>query len=183
MNWTRIRPRRWLGAFLVLAVACTLAVPGARAGRNPRDHKIHSMERPHPPMVEAQPCTTEPPSDATVLFAGEDLSEWETGDGSRPGWKVQDGNMVIVPDTGSIRTRRRFGDCQLHIEWATQDPLGDHGYPGNSGVYFGPYEIQILANHSERPLEEDQHRHWRQDNRDHLPMAVLRCLSQRRGRS
>ncbi|MEF8787685.1 MAG: DUF1080 domain-containing protein, partial [Planctomycetota bacterium] len=141
-----------LSCTCAVLIALSMLTGGcASAGRNPSEHEIHDPDRPHPPVVEAQPMLTEPPSDAIVLFDGEDLSEWESTDGSEPGWKVEDGNIVIELGTGYIRTKRRFGDCQLHIEWATSDPLGDKKYPGNSGVYFGPYEIQILANHSEEP--------------------------------
>jgi len=139
----------WGRALLAISALSMLGALGVRAGRNPTEHKIHDKERPHPPAVEARPTLTEPPSDAIVLFDGESLSEWESMDGSEPGWKVEDGNIVIELGTGHIRTKRRFGDCQLHIEWATKDPLGDKKYPGNSGVFFGPYEVQVLANHGE----------------------------------
>ncbi|MGD8534953.1 MAG: DUF1080 domain-containing protein, partial [Candidatus Aminicenantes bacterium] len=48
--------------------------------------------------------------------------------------------------TGSIRTVRGFGDCQLHIEWSAPLPVTGEGQGrGNSGVYLmEKYEVQVL---------------------------------------
>ncbi len=45
-----------------------------------------------------------------------------------------------------IRTKQEFGDCQLHLEFATPTPpKGRDQGRGNSGVlFFGRYEIQVL---------------------------------------
>ena len=45
-----------------------------------------------------------------------------------------------------IYTKQGFGDCQLHVEWATPEKVEGHGQGrGNSGVFMmGLYEIQIL---------------------------------------
>jgi hypothetical protein len=75
------------------------------------------------------------PSDAIVLFDGSDLSEWAAEEG-----------MTVVPGSGSIVTRRGFGDIQLHIEWRAPAEIESEGQGrGNSGVYFMElYEIQVL---------------------------------------
>jgi hypothetical protein len=46
-------------------------------------------------------------------------------------------------------TKRHFGDCQFHVEWATPEkPDGGPMTWGNSGVLFlGKYEVQILESH------------------------------------
>ena len=60
-----------------------------------------------------------PPSDAIVLFDDKDLSQWQSEKNGGPAkWEVQDG-VATVNGTGSIATRQGFGDCQLHIEWAS----------------------------------------------------------------
>jgi hypothetical protein len=116
---------------------------------------VHDSARPQPDEITpGASCTREtpdkPPSDAIVLFDGGSLAEWRTADGRDPKWIVKDGFMQIppegTPDGGSIYTRESFGDCQLHIEWATPDPpVGDIMNRGNSGVYFfGLYELQIF---------------------------------------
>lgn len=94
---------------------------------------------PEPPIVDPG-STTQAPSDAIVLFDGTDLSAWENGDK----WKIEDGVATVAKS--SIRTKQKFGDCQLHLEFATPAEVKGNGQGrGNSGVYMmGRYEIQVL---------------------------------------
>jgi len=80
------------------------------------------------------------PSDAIVLFDGTDLSQWEGGDK----WLIQDG-YAVTQESG-ISTKQGFGDCQLHIEFATPEEIEGSGQGrGNSGIYLmGRYELQVL---------------------------------------
>jgi len=116
---------------------------------------VHDSGRPQPARVDpGSSCSTEkpgiPPSDALVLFDGTDLSKWRTKEGSAPGWTVINGILQVpissTPYGGDIYTRDEFGDCQLHVEWATPDPpQGDIMNRGNSGVFFfGIYELQVF---------------------------------------
>ena len=54
--------------------------------------------------------------------------------------------LVIRPGAGAILSREEFGDCQLHLEFASPvPPVSQDQGRGNSGVmFFGRYEIQIL---------------------------------------
>ena len=111
--------------------------------------RVHDATRPRPPVVTPGARFSElapPPSDAIVLFDGTDLSQWVGEDGPAR-WKVENGYME-VNNTGSIRTRRTFGDFQLHLEWATPshvDPSETSQKRGNSGVLiFGRFEVQVL---------------------------------------
>jgi hypothetical protein len=63
-----------------------------------------------------------------------------------------------VNGTGDIRTRQEFGDCQLHIEWATpKPPSGTSQGSGNSGVFLmGRYEIQVLNSHDNKTYPDGQ---------------------------
>ncbi len=110
--------------------------------------KIHDPERPLPPVVDPGPGggPVPAPSDAIVLFDGRDLSQWSSGKGEPARWKVENGYVEVVKKTGSIRTVRGFGDCQLHIEWATPlTVIGEGQGRGNSGVFLmGKYEVQVL---------------------------------------
>jgi hypothetical protein len=65
---------------------------------------------------------------------------------------------MVVNDTGSLITREEFGDCQLHIEWASPEKPEGHGQDrGNSGVYLlGRYEIQILDSHNNPTYPDGQ---------------------------
>ena len=91
-----------------------------------------------------------PPSDAVVLFDGKDLSQWEASNGNDASWNVHDKIMTIVPKSGSIRTKRSFGDCQLHIEWRTPEKVEGNGQGrGNSGIFLmGKYELQVLDSYN-----------------------------------
>lgn len=112
----------------------------------------HDRTRPQPavvtpgsPSLQEQPGM--PPSDATVLFDGKDISAWVAMDGSPTKWVVRDGALECVPGSGYVRTLQSFGDCQLHLEWAAPTPpQGDSQGRGNSGVFFGfdRYEVQVL---------------------------------------
>jgi hypothetical protein len=68
-------------------------------------------------------------------------------DGTPTKWTARDGYMECVKGSGYVRTLQNFGDCQLHIEWATPTPAHGEGQGrGNSGVFFGldRYEVQVL---------------------------------------
>jgi hypothetical protein len=86
-----------------------------------------------------------PPADAIVLFAGRDLSQWQDEGGHAARWDVKEG-VATVNGTGSIVSKRSFGDCQLHLEWATPAVVkGDGQGRGNSGIILQQrYELQIL---------------------------------------
>lgn len=87
-----------------------------------------------------------PPSDAIVLFDGKDLSMWQSDKGAEPTWTVEGGVMTVKPKTGSIMTKQKFGDVQVHVEFATPlMPEAKGQDRGNSGVYLqGRYEVQVL---------------------------------------
>jgi hypothetical protein len=89
---------------------------------------------------------TDPPSDAIILFDGKDLNEWMKQDGSRAGWAIADGYMTVVPKSGAIKTRQKFGDIQLHIEWRAPAEIEGEGQGrGNSGIFLMErYEVQVL---------------------------------------
>jgi len=104
-----------------------------------------------PPKAEPRVVTPgrtvgDPPSDAIVLFDGHDLSRWRDKDGAAAKWIVRDGYMEVAPGTGDIATADKFGDAQLHIEWATPAVVKGEGQErGNSGVFLmGHYEVQVL---------------------------------------
>ena len=112
----------------------------------------HDRTRPQPAVVTPGTSSTQdrpgqPPSDAVVLFDGKDLSQWVNLDGSPTKWITRDGYMECVRGSGYVRTLQNFGDCQLHVEWATPTPPHGEGQGrGNSGVFFGldRYEVQVL---------------------------------------
>ena len=113
------------------------------------------MYTPVPKIVEpGNGCT--PPSDAVVLFDGKSLAQWvNAGDSSKPaGWVVQHGLMTVNKKAGDIRTKDRFLDYQLHLEWRVPEHITGKGQSrGNSGVFLaifpqGGYEVQILDSYN-----------------------------------
>ncbi len=94
---------------------------------------------PEPTMVDPEPVGGAP-SDAIVLFDGTDLSQWKDGEN----WEIKDG-YAIARQSG-VTTKQAFGDCQLHVEFATPAEVKGSGQGrGNSGIYLmGKYEVQIL---------------------------------------
>ena len=95
---------------------------------------------PEPKVIEPGRTDNDPPKDAIVLFDGKDLSKWEGGER----WRIEDG--IATVRGGGVQTKQSFGDCQLHIEWASPEKVAGSGQGrGNSGVYLmGHYEIQVL---------------------------------------
>ncbi|HLA84603.1 MAG TPA: DUF1080 domain-containing protein [Thermoguttaceae bacterium] len=106
---------------------------------------------PKPPVVDPGPADG-PPSDAVVLFDGKDLSQWDGGER----WLVQDG--VATARGGDMATKKSFGDCQLHVEWAAPEKIaGTDQARGNSGVYLmGRYEVQILDSYQNDTYHDGQ---------------------------
>ena len=86
-----------------------------------------------------------------VLFDGNGLGAWVSGGGGSPRWRVVDDAFEVVAGTGDMRTRQRFGDMRLHLEFQvprTPETNGEQDR-GNSGVYLqGRYEVQILDSFS-----------------------------------
>jgi len=115
---------------------------------------VHDPARPHPPVVTPAAQPGGAPSDAIVLFDGTDLSHWTAArlDPVHPTtagpamWKVESGYLEVTPGTSDIATKEKFGDVQLHLEWAAPSAVrGTSQGRGNSGVFLqGRYEVQVL---------------------------------------
>src|SRR5262245_57053346 len=99
------------------------------------------------PAVVTPGKDNEPPSDAIVLFDGKDLSKWDGGEK----WIVRDG--YASPSKGDIKTKDKFGDCQLHLEFATPAEVKGSGQGrGHSGVFLmDRYEVENLDSYRNTP--------------------------------
>jgi len=138
----------WLALFSILIFLGGVYLNGQTAKQEVEKWKIHDPDRPQPPVINPGPAG-EPvpaPSDAIILFDGKDLSQWTDGKGQPARWKVENGYMEVVKETGAIRTKQNFGDCQLHVEWASPVLVKGEGQSrGNSGVFLmNIYEVQVL---------------------------------------
>jgi hypothetical protein len=113
---------------------------------------VHDPDRPKPPVVNSGATFSQgasAPSDAIVLFDGTDFSKWE-GDNGAPKWTIHEDYMEVAPNTGYIHTKEKFGDFQLHLEFAEPTKVeGDSQERGNSGVFLqGIYEVQVLDSYN-----------------------------------
>jgi len=132
------QPRtRWFLAWGVLSAWLVGPVCGTAA------EYVSGKVWPEPKVIDPG-SATKAPSDAIVLFDGKDLSQWNGGEK----WIVKDG--VAIPQGDGINSKRAFGSCQLHVEFATPEKVESSGQGrGNSGVYLmSTYELQILDSYN-----------------------------------
>jgi hypothetical protein len=136
---------RMIAAFIAVG-ATTLSTLAALYGDTPNDThawSVHDMNRPRPKVIQAE--AGKPPSDAIVLFDGTNLDAWCMSKDQGPcKWNLVDGAMEVTK--GEVRTKQSFGDCQLHIEWASPAAVKGEGQGrGNSGIFLmGQHEVQVL---------------------------------------
>jgi hypothetical protein len=121
---------------------------------------LHDPDRPQPRVVTPGASFSEgaaAPSDAEVLFDGKDLSKWQTAQGQDAAWRVADGYLETGRG-GGIRTRGKWADFQLHVEWsAPAPPRGSGQGRGNSGILFnGFYEVQVLDSFKAKTYPDGQ---------------------------
>jgi hypothetical protein len=137
-----------------------LAAEDARPGSGATRWRQHDIHRPVPSAVEPDDATigAQPAKDAIVLFDGSNLDAWQSSSGGPARWKVADGYFETVPGGGPIETKKKFGDLQLHVEWATPNPPRGKGQDrGNSGVFLmGQFEIQVLDSYRAETYADGQ---------------------------
>src|SRR5690242_2247401 len=83
------------------------------------DPRLTEIWQPEPKVVTPGKTAADPPSDAIVLFNGQNTDAWAAKDNGAVKWKIENGALTVAPGTGEIHTKQSFGDCQLHIEWRT----------------------------------------------------------------
>jgi len=147
-----------IACLLVVAIGLVISC----AAKEMIKYDVHDITREHPPIIKAPEQFGQPPADTIVLFDGTDLSEWvsEEKGGGPAQWKIENGYMEVVKKSGDIRTKKAFGSCQLHIEWATPgevSPKETGQKRGNSGVFFmGKYELQVLDSYENETYADGQ---------------------------
>ncbi|MGA2407933.1 MAG: DUF1080 domain-containing protein [Bacteroidales bacterium] len=114
-----------------------------------------------PEVKIIQPGATDKdaPSDAIVLFNGTDVnSKWTDVQGNPSKWIVKDGALISVKGAGYIKSKLKFENFQLHIEWRTPSEVtGESQGRGNSGVFLQElYEVQVLDSYNNRTYRNGQ---------------------------
>jgi len=183
-SWQPARPIMMRLLFLLSALSLSLPASGLAdekgKGKKPAQPKtptgytdtpylpggkwrVHDDARSRPEVVTPGETAASAPSDAIVLFDGSNLDEWVMEkDGSPADWIVKDGFMEVPPRGqgagGYIKTKREFGDVQLHVEFATPEKVeGNSQGRGNSGVFLlGGYEIQVLDSYENKSYADGQ---------------------------
>lgn len=142
---------------------CALSMPLAAAQKEPWQLAQETEVWEPVPAVISAPANGVP-SDATLLFDGKNLDQWQGAESGAAKWKISDGALVVVPKTGDIKTKESFCDVQLHIEWKTptlitdeKGKLLDGQARNNSGVFFQErYEIQMLDSYNNKTYPNGQ---------------------------
>src|SRR5207247_2335861 len=102
---------------LKLLLSVAFALTGAsHSGAQPDPNWLdHDRARPLPAVITGATASSQeqagkPPSDAIILFDGQNLSNWVAMDGSPTKWIIKDGVMECVRGSGYVRTLQCFGD-------------------------------------------------------------------------
>ena len=135
--------------WIVMVVACGMCFSG---GISDGEEYLNGIKWDAPPIVTPGKTDADPPSDATVLFDGSNLSKWNNGEN----WPVEDG--IAFSGEGPIVSKDTFGDCQVHVEWSAPLPAEGEGQGrGNSGIFLmGIYEIQVLDSYQNETYHDGQ---------------------------
>lgn len=139
---------------LILYVSSTF-LKAQQAVLKPVDEKITpgmtEVWDPEVKIIQPGEKPGDAPTDAIVLFNGNDVSaEWTDNDGKPSKWVVENGALLSVKGAGVIKSKRKFTNFQLHIEWKTPSEVsGESQGRGNSGVFLQEqYEIQVLDSYN-----------------------------------
>ncbi|MFW5657148.1 MAG: 3-keto-disaccharide hydrolase [Bacteroidota bacterium] len=126
-------------------------------GQNDRHPETTEIWEPVPPKVTTGEQGAAP-SDAIILFNGNDLSKWQSTEGGEAKWKVENNAVTVVPQSGAIKTKDKFGSCQLHIEWRSPSEIKGEGQGrGNSGIFLMErYELQVLDSYESKTYPNGQ---------------------------
>lgn len=129
----------------------TSAAVAAQQSEKPKPEDTEVWQ-PVPKVVMPGAEGNAPPSDAIILFDGQNLDEWiQVSDKTPAKWMVANGVVTVNKPAGDIETRRKFRNYQLHVEWRVPENVTGSGQErGNSGVYLAAsghdsgYELQVL---------------------------------------
>jgi len=144
--------------YVILLVLISFSM--ACAQQDKRTPESTEVWEPQPKLVTTKEPGT-PPSDAVILFDGKNLDEWVSIDGGTAAkWTVKDGAFTVAPGMKDIKTKKEFGDVQLHVEWrspAVTDPSKVSQGRGNSGIFLQErYEVQVLDNYENKTYSNGQ---------------------------
>lgn len=147
-------------AWVVSAVNAQSSIP-PKVSPMPMKPEMTEIWEPQVTVVEPAKTLGDAPSDAIILFDGTSLDQWVSSKDSTAAvpWKIVDNDhFEVVPGSGNIQTKMKFGDVQLHIEFSAPDKVeGESQGRGNSGLFLqNRYELQILDSYQNRTYRNGQ---------------------------
>lgn len=113
------------------------------------DPKLTEIWEPIPEKVTVPTIPLDAiPSDAIPLLQNNGADHWQHPDGRTVEWLYESGELTVKPQSGSIVTKQKFCDMQMHLEWRSpkksERKKNAHKH-ANSGIKIqGLYEVQIL---------------------------------------
>lgn len=138
-------------------------IAAAQQSAKPEDTEIYE---PVPKIVTPGKIPGAAPSDAIILFGGDNLDQWVSNKDTTAaaGWTVADHVITVNKAAGDIQTRRCFMDFQLHAEYRIPANITGSGQArGNSGIFLaalpwgaGGYELQVLDNFNNKTYVNGQ---------------------------
>jgi len=133
------------------------AIAGANAQETMK-HEDTEFYTPVPAVVTPGKTCGDAPSDAIVLFNGDNLNQWVLASDTtqQADWNVKKGILTVNKKSGNIQTRQSFQDYQLHLEWRVPKNITGSGQGrGNSGLFLASlgkgdagYELQIMDSYN-----------------------------------
>lgn len=121
-------------------------------------HEETEFYTPVPKVVTPGKVCGDAPSDAIILFNGNNLDKWVMADDTtkQAEWVVNKGIFTVNKKSGNIQTKQSFLDYQLHIEWKIPKIIHGEGQGrGNSGLFLSSlgkgdagYELQIMDSYN-----------------------------------
>lgn len=115
-------------------------------GKNEFSINLQKFERVSPTLAQ------KPPKNAKVLFDGSNTDSWKTQKNESCVWKLIDNSSMQVDKDSSdskknqtIFSTSAFSNFKMHLEFMLPDMYKQSNQGrANSGVFIGPYEVQIL---------------------------------------
>jgi hypothetical protein len=121
-------------------------------------HEDTEFYTPVPKVVTPGKSYGVAPSDAIILFNGNNLDKWVMADDTTKAaeWFVKKDIFTVNKKSGNIQTKQSFLNYQLHIEWKIpKDIHGEGQARGNSGLFLSSlgkgdagYELQIMDSYN-----------------------------------
>ena len=149
--------KKTIHAFLIISFLTLIAADEPKPVNKPKPEDTEVWQ-PVPKVITPGPVVSPaPPSDAVILFDGNNLDEWVTVKDKSPAqWLVHDGVVTVNKKSGNIETKKSFTNYQLHLEYLIPENVtGKSQGRGNSGLFLAStgggdagYELQIMDSYN-----------------------------------